>query len=122
MSTDSMVNVGSSMTSGVTKRRALVTSHGSSRIHGDERHRNTGADAWDEPLAMTPAKSAKARSIRRGAAIVVACLIAAIMVLGFVVASLGLGNESHSGAGPDRPPPPSLLPAPAPPPDLPISP
>jgi len=122
MSTDSMANAGSPMTSGVTKGRALVNSHGSSRINGDKRHRNPGAHAWDESLAMTPAKSARAGSIRRGATIVFACLIEAILVLGFVVASLGVGYESHSRLGPDRPPPPPLTPAPAPPPDPAITP
>jgi hypothetical protein len=46
---------------------------------------------------------------------VFACLIEAILVLGFVVASLGLGHESYPAAGPDRPPPP---PTPAPVPSL----
>jgi hypothetical protein len=66
----------------------------------------------------TPSKSGTARLVGRGAAIVVACLIEAVLILGFVVASLGLGYESHSGVGPGRPPP--MTPAPAPPPGPPV--
>jgi hypothetical protein len=93
MSTDSWVNAGPSMPSGATTRRALAA---------PPRYR------------ASPPTSGTARFIRRGAAIVVACLIEAVLILGFVVASLGLGYESHSGVGPGRPPP--VTPAPAPPP------
>ncbi len=54
--------------------------------------------------------------VPRAVAIVAACLIEAIMILGFVCASLGLGYESYSGMGPDRPSPPAT-PAAAPPPE-----
>jgi len=57
----------------------------------------------------------RARSVTQAAKIVAACLIEAIVILGFVVLSLGIGAESQPGLGPDRPPPPS--PAPARPPD-----
>jgi hypothetical protein len=105
MRTESLVNAGS-----------LVTS-GSSTTDGGEQHRYPRYDALDAFPAISPAKDTSARSIRCGAAIFVACLIEAILILGFVVASLGLGYEGRSSVGPDRPPPPPLRPAPAPPPD-----
>jgi hypothetical protein len=43
-------------------------------------------------------------------------LIAAVLVLGFVLSIQGVGLEDRPGVGPDRPPHP-LLPAPAPAPD-----
>lgn len=110
MSTNWWVNARSSMPSGAATRRALVASQSSSTIDMGEQRR----DPWYRP---SPSTNGTARSIRRGATVVVASLIEAILILGFVVASLGLGHESHSGAGPDRPPP--LTPAPAPPPDPP---
>jgi hypothetical protein len=76
--------------------------------------------AVDGPVpGIVPARigtRSRAGSVRRAAAIVVACLIEAIMILGFVVASLGLGYEGYSGVGPDRPRPPAM-PAPAHPPE-----
>jgi hypothetical protein len=54
--------------------------------------------------------------MRRGAAIVLACVFEAILILGFVLGSLGLGHENDPGAGPYRPPR-LQTPAPAPPPD-----
>lgn len=51
------------------------------------------------------------------ATIVAVCLIEAILILGFVVLSLGIGGEEQPGLGPDRPPPPTA-PSPAPPPVL----
>jgi hypothetical protein len=68
------------------------------------------------PAIMSARSGRGVRSIRHRATFVVACLIEAILILGFVVASLGLGYEGYPGAGPDRPPPPPA-PAPAPPPD-----
>jgi len=58
----------------------------------------------------------RARSVPQAAKIVLACLIEAIVILGFVALSLGIGAEGQPGLGPDRPPPP-MTPAPAPPPD-----
>jgi hypothetical protein len=69
--------------------------------------------------AIVPSRigtGSRAGSVPRAVAIIAACLIEAIMILGFVGASLGLGNETYSGVGPDRPPPPAT-PAPAPPPE-----
>ncbi len=79
--------------------------------------RGTAALAAVDMLAITLAAGDKARSTRIAAAIVLACLIEAILILSYVVASLGLGYESYSGLGPDRPPPAPLMPAPAPPPN-----
>jgi hypothetical protein len=64
----------------------------------------------------------RTRSLARAATIVAALLIEAILILVFVVASLGLGYEGYSGTGPDRPLLPPLSPAPAPPPDPIVSP
>jgi hypothetical protein len=44
--------------------------------------------------------------VQRGVKFIAATLIEAILILGFVVLSLGLGAEGHAGVGPDRPPPP----------------
>jgi hypothetical protein len=57
-----------------------------------------------------------ALSARRAAVVVAACLLEAVVVLGFVVASLGIGAEDQYGIGPDRPPPPTT-PKPESPPD-----
>jgi hypothetical protein len=47
-----------------------------------------------------------------GRAVVIAAtaLIQAVLTLGFVAMSLGLGAEDHVGVGPDRPPPPARMP------------
>lgn len=67
--------------------------------------------------SVVPAKDRRRiPSIARIVTIVGALLIEAIVVLGFVVLSLGIGGESHPGFGPDRPPPPPTT-APEPPPD-----
>jgi hypothetical protein len=58
----------------------------------------------------------RARSGSQAAAFVAACLIEAIVILGFVVMSLGIGAEGEPGLGPGRSAPPTT-PAPAPPPD-----
>ena len=111
MSTDSWVNARSSMGSGATTMRALAVSQSSSTFDMGEQRR-------DPRYRASPSTSGTARFIRRGATVVVASLIEAILILGFVVASLGLGYESHSGVGPGRPPP--VTPAPAPPPGPPL--
>jgi hypothetical protein len=118
MSTDLLVTAGSSITSGVTERWTTVAFQSSSTIDIGGQHRYPRYQARDETPGMTPATTTTARSIRRGAVIVAACLVEAILILGFVVASLGLGYESHSGVGPDQRPPP-VRPAPPPPPDPP---
>jgi len=41
--------------------------------------------------------------------IAVAVLIQAILTLGFVAMSLGLGANGQAGVGPDRPPPPAAI-------------
>jgi len=71
---------------------------------------------WTAILPRSIGTRSRAGSIPRAVAMIAACLIEAIMILGFVGASLGLGYESYSGVGPDRPPPPAT-PAPAPPPE-----
>jgi hypothetical protein len=71
---------------------------------------------WPAIIPWRIGTRSRAGSVPRAVAIVAACLIEAIMILGFVGASLGLGYESYSGMGPDRPPPP-VTPAPAPPPE-----
>jgi hypothetical protein len=43
-------------------------------------------------------------------AILGALLIEAIVILGFVVLSMGIGAEGQPGLGPDRPPPPTTPP------------
>ena len=48
--------------------------------------------------------------------VMASALIAAILVMGFVLSSQGIGREDRSGVGPDRPPHPAV-PAPAPAPD-----
>jgi hypothetical protein len=112
MSTDSLGNAAALMTSRAT--------NGSSTIESGERHPYPRYDALDAFPALCPSKGASARLSRRGAAIVVACLIEAALILGFVVASLGLGYESYSVVAPGRPPP--MTPAPAPPPPPPVIP
>jgi hypothetical protein len=49
-------------------------------------------------------------SIGRIAVIVLTCLVQAILILGFVAVSLGLGAEGHVAVGPDRPPAPMRIP------------
>jgi hypothetical protein len=56
--------------------------------------------------------------VQQAAKVIAATLIEAIVILGFVGVSLGLGGEGHGGIGPDRPPQ-LVMPAPVPPPDLP---
>jgi hypothetical protein len=69
--------------------------------------------------AATMAPAGSGRRVRWFARIVTifgALLIEALLILGFVVLSLGIGAEGRHGVGPDRPSPPPM-PAPAPPPD-----
>jgi hypothetical protein len=42
--------------------------------------------------------------VRQAAKVIAATLIEAIVILGFVGVSLGIGGEGHVGVGPDRPP------------------
>jgi hypothetical protein len=67
-------------------------------------------------FAGTARTGAWAGAIRRAIAAATACLAAAILIVGFLALSLGLGYEAYSGVGPDRPPVPEAVPAPAPPP------
>jgi hypothetical protein len=48
-------------------------------------------------------------SIGRIAVIAFACLVQAILILGFVAMSLGLGADGAGGVGADRPPPPARI-------------
>ena len=59
----------------------------------------------------------QARWLAQAAKIVVACLIAATLLVGFVVLSLGIGAAGAPELGPDRLPAPAM-PAPAPAPNL----
>ena len=56
--------------------------------------------------------------VRQAAKVIAATLIEAIVILGFVGMSLGIGSEGHVGIGPDRPPQP-VVSASSLPPDLP---
>jgi hypothetical protein len=47
-------------------------------------------------------------SVGRVVVIALALLVEAFLVLGFVAASLGVGNEGHAAGGPDRPAPPVM--------------
>lgn len=73
--------------------------------------------AWRVTVPARIGRGSPAQSVR-AVAITAACLIEAILILGFVAASLGVGQEGQPRVGPDRPPPP-VTPAPAPPPDPP---
>ena len=55
---------------------------------------------WRTEPPLTRARRRTARSIRVSAGIVATCFIEAILILGFVVASLGIDPESQSVAGP----------------------
>jgi hypothetical protein len=61
----------------------------------------------------------RAGSQRRVATIAAALIVESILILGVVIASLGLGYEGQTRVGPDRPTTPVTTPAPAPPPELP---
>lgn len=63
----------------------------------------------DRAATVAPARSSgRMRSIARIVAILGALLIEAILVLGLVVLSLGIGAEVQPRLGPDRPPPPPV--------------
>ena len=59
-------------------------------------------------IAATIRKWLQGMSYGRVVAIALVCLVEALLVLGFVAAILGLGNEGHAGGGPDRPAPPVM--------------
>jgi len=83
-------------------------------------HASTITGGHLTPGPAGPASTAAwTESIRRLGAISAAYAIVAIMVVAYVALSLGLGYETYSGAGPDRPPLPGA-PAPAPPPVQPL--
>ena len=65
----------------------------------------------DRATTVAPARnSGRMRSIERILAILGALLIEAILVLGCVALSLGIGTEVQPRFGPDRPPPPVSAP------------
>jgi hypothetical protein len=69
--------------------------------------------------AVVPTTSRRSAAVDRNwhwAKVTASALIAAILVLGFVLSIQAVGLEDHPGVGPDRPPHPAL-PAPAPAPD-----
>jgi hypothetical protein len=55
---------------------------------------------WRPEPPITRAKRRTARSIRVGTAVVATCFLEALLILGFVVASLGIDPASQSVAGP----------------------
>ena len=59
-------------------------------------------------IATTMGKRLHGVSIGRVVVIALAILVEAFLVLGFVAASLGVGNEGHAAGGPDRPAPPVM--------------
>jgi hypothetical protein len=63
---------------------------------------------WRTWPPMTGAKRGRGRSIRVRAAIVATCFMEAVLILGFVVASLGIDPEGQSVAGPQPRPAPGL--------------
>jgi len=66
------------------------------------------------PVASTTSRRGTAADrYRETVKATAAVLITAILTLGFVLSSQGIGLEHHSGVGPDQPPQP-VLPAPAP--------
>jgi hypothetical protein len=60
--------------------------------------------------AATTRSRSRGGSIGRIVSITSASLVVAIVIVGFVVAGLGLGLDGHAGIGPDRPPPPATTP------------
>jgi hypothetical protein len=56
--------------------------------------------------AIAIVTAARPRASRDGLAIAGGVLIEALLILGFVIASLGIGREGRSVSGPDRPPSP----------------
>jgi hypothetical protein len=73
-----------------------------------------GSRAIDPTRTGTRSQSG---AIQRTLVFLAACLIEAILILGFVAAALGLGYERQPSASPDRLPS-GEMPAPAPPPIL----
>jgi hypothetical protein len=78
-----------------------MTMHADSMI---DRHDAAGT------IAMTARNRLLGASIGRIAVIALVCLVQAILILGFVAMSLGLGAEGHVAVGPDRPPAPMRIP------------
>jgi len=60
---------------------------------------------WTGAIDATIRSRSREGWIGRFVAITVALLIQAILILGFVAASLGFGFNGPAGVGPDRPPP-----------------
>jgi len=56
-------------------------------------------------ITATIRKRLQGVTIGRVVVIAVVCLVEVFLVLGFVAASLGVGNEGHPVGGPDRPVP-----------------
>jgi hypothetical protein len=81
--------------------------------------------AWRAPAPKTIGTTFRTGSTSRVVAIAAACLIEGIVIVGFVVLSLGIGAQNQPGLGPDRPPPPMpaastpSLPPPVAPPETP---
>ena len=62
------------------------------------------------PETIATTGTAWQRASGRIVVIAVATLIEAVITLGFVAISLGLGAEDQTRVGPDRPPPPVRMP------------
>jgi hypothetical protein len=78
-------------------------------------------DLSDPKRTIAEATSSRTRGWSNGSVVKVAgaCLIEAILILGLVTAGLGLGDDSRSRTGPDRPRPPAMTPPQALPPSRP---
>jgi hypothetical protein len=82
---------------------------------GDRRPRGSTA-----PATRPIVRSTRQRSLRNGATVAVACFVEALVILGVVVTTLGIGSEGASSAGQDRLQPPTTnAPEPRPEPGLP---
>jgi hypothetical protein len=65
---------------------------------------STGSASATGPHAITIERSPRHASLRHAVMVVVAGLIEAILIMGLVAGTLGLGYEGSAGVGPDRPP------------------
>src|SRR5262245_46721304 len=81
---------------------------------------------WRGPAVAPGTSTSRISPIALVITILGALLIQAVLILGVVEVSLGIGMEGHPGVGPDRPPPPMpiapaepSLPAPVAPPERP---
>jgi hypothetical protein len=108
------------MASAAIQKPALVADRARGSIDGFGRSPHPSLQTRNASLATSVAMRSRQRSISYGATVAVACFIGAIVILSFIIASVGIGYEGNTGVGPDRPPPPSAAaPEPRPEPGLP---